>query len=229
MPKASVALKFKVTYLCKYLNMESAQNILSVALNHPVMPGDMELVHHKTQVIPGTVHYVIRRYRKVAHAVVQDTGMMIYNFKDGDHKNSNLELVFCITGNRYCKQKDSECNFCKHSQSHNCQEVVETVDVAAFRFNANHLSQFVKGIKTTSFSENILNFSHTSSFSKILPLCSKTRNVLDALLNHSYSESLENIFINAQTQMLLLYSYIEEMLFVVDYLPDRLLSHTLNI
>ena len=46
------------------------------------------------------------------------------------------------------------------------EELVETVDVAAFRFNADHLSQFVKGIKTTSFSEDILNFSHTSSFSQ---------------------------------------------------------------
>ncbi len=39
-----------------------------------------------------------------------------------------------------------------------------------------------------------------------MPLCGRTKNILDALLNHSYSESLENIFINAQTQMLLLYS-----------------------
>ena len=30
--------------------------------------------------------------------------------------------------------------------------------------------------------------------------------VLEALLNHNYNDSLENIYINAQTQMLLLYS-----------------------
>ncbi len=186
--------------------MESAQNILSVALNRPVMQEEMELVHHKKQMIPGTVQYVINRYRKLPGATIEDTGMMIYNFKPENNKDSNLELVFCITGNRYCKQKDTECNFCKHSQSHSCQEVIETVDVAAFRFNADHLSQFVKGIKTTSFSDDILNFRHTSSFSKTLPLCGKTRTVLDSLLNHSYSDSLENIFINAQTQMLLLHS-----------------------
>ncbi len=186
--------------------MESAQNILSVALNHPVMREEMELVQHKTQRIPGTVQYVINRYRKVSHVNFEDTGMMVYNYKTEDSKESNLELVFCITGNRYCKQKDSECNFCKNAQSDHCQEMIDTVDVASFRFNPDHLSQFVKGIKTTSFSESILNFSHTSSFSKTLPLCSKTRVVLDALLNHSYSESFENIFINAQTQMLLLYS-----------------------
>jgi AraC family transcriptional regulator len=186
--------------------MESAQNILSVALNHPVMQEEMELVQHKIQRIPGTVQYVISRYRKLSHVNFEDTGMMVYNYKTEDNKESNLELIFCITGNRYCKQKDTECNFCKHTQSHHCPEIVDTIDVASFRFNADHLSQFVKSIKTTSFSESILNFSYTSSFSKSLPLCGKTRNVLEALLNHSYSESLENIFINAQTQILLLYS-----------------------
>jgi hypothetical protein len=30
--------------------------------------------------------------------------------------------------------------------------------------------------------------------------------VIEALLNHSYKDSLENIYINAQMQMLLLYS-----------------------
>ncbi|HEY5407265.1 MAG TPA: AraC family transcriptional regulator [Ginsengibacter sp.] len=186
--------------------MEPNQNILSVALNRPVMQEDMELVHHKVQKIPGTVQYVINRYRKLPHNNFEDTGLMIYNYKTEDSKESDLELIFCVTGNRYCRQKDSECNFCKNAQSDRCQEIIDTVDVAGFRFNSDHLSQFVKSIKTTSFSESILNFSHTSSFSKSLPLCSRTKNVLDALLNHSYSESLENIFINAQTQMLLLYS-----------------------
>lgn len=186
--------------------MESSQNILSVALNHPVMQEEMELVQQKSQMIPGTVQYVIKRYRKHPQMVFEDTGMLAYNYKSAENKEPNLELVFCISGNRYCKQKDAECSFCKHSLSHNCEELVETVDVASFRFNADHLSQFLNGIKTSTFSEDILHFRHTSSFTKILPLCSRTRTVLDALLNHSYSDSLENIFINAQTQMLLLYS-----------------------
>lgn len=186
--------------------MEPIQNILSVALNRPVMHGEMELVHHKVQKIPGTVQYVINRYRKLPHINFEDTGVMVYNYKSENKKQSSLEIVFCVTGNRYCRQKDSECNFCKNGQSERCEEIIDTVDVATFRFNSDHLSQFVKSIKATSFSESILNFSHTSSFSKSLPLCSRTRGVLDALLNHTYSESMENIFINAQTQMLLLYS-----------------------
>ena len=37
-----------------------------------------------------------------------------------------------------------------------------------------------------------------SSFTKILPLCGRTRLVLEGLLNHTYKDSLENIYINAQ-------------------------------
>lgn len=186
--------------------MESVQNILSIALNHPVMQEEMELVQHKSQTIPGSVHYIINRYRKNPNTSIEDMGMLVYNYQDKDKKPGNLELVFCISGNRYCKQKGEECSFCKHSQSHDCEEMVDTIDVARFRFNASHLAQFVKGLKTTTFSEDILNFNYSSSFSKILPLCSRIRGVLDSLMNHTYSESMENIFINAQTQMLLLYS-----------------------
>jgi len=186
--------------------MESAHTILSLALNHPVMQEEMELVQQKVQNIPGSVQYIINRYRKMPSVSIRETGMMVYNYKQGDENESNLELVYCITGNRYCKAKAEECSFCKHSDSHECGEVVETIDVACFRFNTNHLSQFVKGLKTTSFSEDVLNFNYTSSFTKELPLCNKTRGVLHSLMNHSYTESLENIFINAQTQMLLLYS-----------------------
>ncbi|MEO9050506.1 MAG: AraC family transcriptional regulator, partial [Ginsengibacter sp.] len=186
--------------------MESAQNILSVSLNHPVMQEDMVLVQNRSQYIPGSVHYVINRYRKSPNVMIDEVEMMVYNYNAKDQKSSNLELVFCLEGNKYCKSKDIECNFCKHSESHNCEEWVDTIDVACFRFNTDHLSQFVKGLKTTSFSEDILNFNHTASFSKTMPLCSRTRTVLDSLMNHTYTDSMENIFINAQTQMLLLYS-----------------------
>ena len=186
--------------------MESAQNILSISLNHPVMQEEMDLLQQRSQYIPGSVHYVINRYRKTPNVMIEEMGMMVYNYNAGDQKSSNLELVFCIEGNKYCKAKDIECNFCKHSQSNHCEELVDTVDVACFRFNTDHLSQFVKGLKATSFSEDILNFKHTTSFSKTMTVCSRTRTVLDSLMNHTYTDSMENIFINAQTQMLLLYS-----------------------
>ncbi len=184
--------------------MQAANDILSLATRQPLMEDELELVQHNSQKIPGSVQYVINRYRKPPKAFFEETGMMIYKYHEEDPASRNLELVFCMGGNRYCKIKDSECSFCKHSQSHHCEELVDTIDVACFRFNADHLSQFVKGLKTTSFSENVLAFKHTSSFSKSLPLCIRTRNILEELMNHKYSDSFENIFINAQTQLLLL-------------------------
>ncbi len=186
--------------------MNQSPSILPIALQQPIMLEDLQMVQNKSSSIPGTVHYNMIRYRKMPQMSVEDTGMLVYNFKSGDKSEAGLELVFCISGNTYCKRDDHECTFCKHSASHNCVEKIETVDVASFRFNADHLSQFLNGIKTSTFSEKILNFTHTSSFSKTLPICSRTRSVLEALLNHNYTDSFENIFINAQTQMLLLYS-----------------------
>lgn len=190
-------------YLCK---MERVLDMLSLARHQPVMPDQLEIVHERDQFIPGSVQYSIRRFRKDPKINIDDTGMMAYHFKEARSKDNFLELKFCISGNIYCRKKEVECDFCKHNDSHNCAEKIDTVDVVSFKFTVAHLSQFVRGIKQTSFSEDILNFRHTSSFSTIMPLCSKTRMVLEALLNHSYSGSLENIYINAQTQMLLLYS-----------------------
>jgi AraC-like DNA-binding protein len=96
---------------------------------------------------------------------------------------------------------------CQFGASKNCVERVDSIDVVSFKFTALQLSQFIKPRKGNAvLTDDILNFEHCSSFTKILPLCGKTRMVLEAVLNHTYSGSLENIYINAQTQMLLLYS-----------------------
>jgi AraC-like DNA-binding protein len=77
----------------------------------------------------------------------------------------------------------------------------------SFSFSAAYLNQFAKAQNNPeSLTDNVLAFKHPDSFSKIMPICSKTGLAIEALLNHTYSDSLENIFINAQTQILLLYS-----------------------
>jgi AraC-like DNA-binding protein len=84
---------------------------------------------------------------------------------------------------------------------------VDSVDVLSFRFSPSHLSQFVKPRHTNdTLTEDVLNFKHQSSFTKMIPLCGKTRTVIEGLLNHNFTDSLENIYINAQTQMLLLFT-----------------------
>jgi AraC family transcriptional regulator len=191
-------------YICTLI-MHSPLDILSLACKQPILHDDLQLLHEKEQHTPGSVQYVIRRYRKLPQANMDDAGMLVYHFKKKDPAENYLELRFCMSGNVYCKQKDTDCNNCKYNSSKSCPEREETMDVTSFRFLPGQLSQFVKPGKGALL-DSVLNFEHTSSFSKILPLCGRTRLVLETLLNHNFSGSLENIFINAQMQMLLLYS-----------------------
>ena len=187
--------------------MLNVPDILNIAYKQNLMQEDMTLLQEKVQQIPGSVQYTIKRYHRNLQWNIEDTGMMVYNYEKKNRKENYLELRFCVSGNVYCRKKDTECDMCKFSESKNCMEKVDSVDVVSFRFSPVQLSQFVKPRRTTdTVSENILTFRHQSTFSKILPLCGKTRLVLEGLLNQTYSGSLENIFINAQTQMLLLYS-----------------------
>src|ERR1700744_1443533 len=191
--------------------MYEAPDILMMAYKQPVMQDQLITLQEKERQIPGSVQYAIKRYRKDSQWNVDDMGMLVYHYgtdKKGEDTNRNyLELRFCIAGNVYCRHKDIECDACKLNATPGCSERVETVDVISFRFLAVHLSQFVRPRKTeNTISEDLLDFRHASSFSKTLSLCGRTRMVLETLLNHSYTDSLENIFINAQSQMLLLYS-----------------------
>lgn len=187
--------------------MHNPPDILALAYKQPPMQGQLKLLQEREQIIPGSVQYTISRYSRHPQWNMEDTGMMVYHFTQSDPRENYLELRFCISGNVYCRKKDTECNNCQYGASKNCMDRAETVDVVNFRFSPAHLSQFVKPRKGNDvLTDDILNFNHRSSFTKILPLCGKTRMVLENVLNHSYSDSLENIFINAQTQMLLLYS-----------------------
>jgi hypothetical protein len=166
----------------------------------------LNLLQEREQQVPESVQYNIRRYQKFPQWNVEDTGMLVYHYEKSEPSENYLELRFCVTGNVYCKQKDIECDQCKFSASRNCVERVESMDVMSFRFTPVQLSQFVKPRKNDALTEDVLTFTHASSFSKMLPLLRKDKNGIGSLLNNTYTGSLENIFINAQMQMLLLYS-----------------------
>jgi AraC-like DNA-binding protein len=162
--------------------MFQAPDILTMAYRQPVLRDDLHLLLEKDRQIPGSVQYAIRRYSRDPQWSLDDMGMIVYHVKKDEPAQNYLELRFCV------------------GQS-------TTVDVLSFRFQSVHLSQFVRPRKPEhTLSEDLLNFRHPSSFSKTLSLCGRIRLVVEALLNHTYRDSLENIFVNAQSQILLLYS-----------------------
>lgn len=166
-----------------------------------------ELLQETGSQIPGSVSYSIRRFARPKNWMADDVGLIQYHYSSTDPASNRLELKFCSIGNMYCRRDQRECNQCRSNASHNCEQKVESVDFISFNFSSTLLGQLVRErISTNTLSDEVLSFSHEQSFTRTLSLCGRTRMVLEGLLNHNYSGNLENIFINAQTQMLLLYS-----------------------
>ncbi len=186
--------------------MSQNADILNLSHQQPFLFNELTVLQDIDRAVPGSVHYTIKRYRKEPQWNMEDVGMLVYHYAKNNPDEHYLELNFCITGNVYCHEKHAECDYCKLNASKTCIEKVNSVDVLSFSFKPAYLTQFVKGKKQRNISDEVLSFTHPSSFSKTLPLCGKTRLAIEALLNHTYSDTLENIFINAQTQILLLYS-----------------------
>lgn len=186
--------------------MSQLTDILAIAHRQPLLQEDLDVLLHVERTVPGSVQYSIKRYRKQPQWSIEDTGILIYHVEKNNPDANHLEFKFCVSGNVYCRQKQTECDYCKANNSKGCIEKVDSVDVVSFSFKPNYLTQFTNNTTDTGLTEEVLSFRHTSSFSKQLPLCGKTRTAIEALLNHTYTDTRENIFINAQTQILLLYS-----------------------
>ena len=186
--------------------MNQQPDILEIARKQPFLFNELDVLQDIERTVPGSVHYSIKRYRRETQWNMEDTGMLVYHFEKNNPDANYLELKFCVTGNVYCREKQAECDFCKLNASKTCIEKINSVDVINFSFKPSYLTQFVGGSKQLNISNEVLAFTHNISFSKTLPLCGKTRMAIEALLNHNYTDTLENIFINAQTQILLLYS-----------------------
>lgn len=165
------------------------------------------LLQETARQVPGTVNYSIQRYNKASDWLVEDQGLLHYHFHPAKPEEKFLELRFCLTTQMYCRHAADTCNKCKVHQQRNCTQKVDTLAVFNFEFSPALLSQLVKSKPgTDSLTEDVLNFRHRSTFTKTIPLCNRTRSLLEGLLNHNYTDTLENIYVNAQTQMLLLYS-----------------------
>jgi AraC family transcriptional regulator len=178
-------------------------DILKIATQDIVDPS-MDLLYHKEQNIPGSIRYSIKRYYAQNNLAADDTGMMVYHYHTNHPEKNYLELRYCSIGNRYCEQKS--CAKCSELPTDACSGTLQTVDVYTFHFTSSFLNQFTHNVKLSNRKDEVLAFKHPSSFTKTFPVCGRKRNALDSLLNHTYSGSLENIFVNAKIHELLLYS-----------------------
>jgi AraC-like DNA-binding protein len=166
-----------------------------------------ELLLEVSSQIPGSVHYAVKRYARPKNWIADDVGVISYHYEPSQPRENRLELRFCSIGNMYCRRDQKECSQCKAHASFHCEDKVESVDFSSFVFSSTLLQQFIKSrMNNNTLSEDLVSFNHQASFVRYISLCNRTKITLESLLNNNYSGNLENIFLNAQTQMLLLYS-----------------------
>lgn len=162
----------------------------------------VELISHKTRQIPGAVQYEIKRYARNSNILTEDMGMLVYQYNRKEPQKNNLQLKFCVTGDKYCS--DEHCTFCAAGNAGSCVNSTDSISVVQVQFSPTQLAQFIKPRTSNSFGDSLLKFRHKVSFTRSLPLCCKTKTVIEGLLEHNYEGTLENIYVNAQLQMLLL-------------------------
>lgn len=184
--------------------MYVAPDILSLAFPHLTPAQELTPMVERQQQIPGSARFGFTRFRRDPLYAVDDTGMLVYHYQPEKPAQSYLELRFCLAGNMYCNEDEDRCGKCLH---HPPGGRAESLDLVHFHFTPVQLSQFISQRSSQeAVADRILAFSHESSFCRILPLCGKTRILLETLLNSRHEGSHRNIFINAQTQMILFYS-----------------------
>ncbi len=175
-----------------------------IALFDVPFSSSFQLISSKERFIPGAVYYSIKRFMRNNSESAKDVGIVNYDYKGTNDVENRLRLQFCVSGNVYCSTQN--CQKCTLGNARICAQSIPSYDVVAVDYAAPQLSQFINNKANATATDALLRFSKRESFQKNIPLCCKTKNVIKTLVNHPYSGSLENIYVNAQLQMLLLYS-----------------------
>lgn len=165
----------------------------------------LPLLQERSQQIPGSVLYTIRRYRREPDWTEPDEGLLVYQYEPYNPDFSSLELHFLLTGHVYCHEKEKSCDRCRVQESEVCEEKIDSVDLISFRYSRTHLSQWGRPRSNPGLVEEIVGFKRKQSFREPIPLSKEILDILESILNHSFTDSLENIFVNAQSQLLLLH------------------------
>ena len=191
--------------MAAFVFLRCMSNVVTTEILPEALSLTTDVMFEASRHITGSVYYSIKRFARPATWMGDEKAVLHYHYEPSNPEKNYLELRFCLVGNMYCRKFQNECNQCKAHLSPNCEARIESVDFISFAFSASVLEQFT-GLMTNSrtLSEKVLSFSHNASFTRALTICGKTRMLMEGLLNHNYSESLENIFVSAQTQMLLL-------------------------
>src|SRR5215213_6348803 len=112
--------------------MQKSPAIIDALIERPEMY--QQMVSETTRQIPGSVHYIIKRFVKPSDWMQEDTGMIKYHYESSTPEKNYLELRFCVNGQVYCREHSNECKRCKIHEASNCHEKIESINVLSFVF-----------------------------------------------------------------------------------------------
>lgn len=176
----------------------------------PALQHEWDVLQESDRLVPDAYRLQVQRVRKLPHWHFEDAGKVVYT-PNSKKETGTLELTFCISGNIYCRAKQTSCDNCALQGQDYCGEKIECIDVVSCTFSEKYLSAFLQqpapALKSNhTFSEEVMAFSHPHAFVRTLPVCGKSRMTIESLLQTPYKGTLEQLYLNAQLQMLLLNS-----------------------
>lgn len=186
--------------------MLETPDLIAEALGYPVMLEELDLLQQKGRDIPGTWQYTIHRFRSQRPVRVEDTGMLVYHYRPESAGGHILELRFCLDAGTWCDDRRIDCDACRDDATAACEHKGSTIDLLQFRFEPPHLTHFVKSQGSESPAAALLDFRIRESFYRNITITRKIRETLVSILGNTYTDATENIFMNAQTQILMLYT-----------------------
>ncbi len=178
----------------------------SASFHQDALPG-LAPIQHTDRSIPGSVHYTVTRFPKTHGHRFEDMAFLRYECTPADQTEPYLMLRFCVAGNAYCTEKQTDCDQCRLAATPHCLERVPTTDLITLSFTPQYLRPFVRNVSSPdALAARVLRFEHTASFSQTNVIDQRLRTAIEQLLNHTYTDLSANIFVNAQLQIMLLYT-----------------------
>ncbi len=177
--------------------------------------------------LPGSVVFSAQRYALQSNFDFESKASIVYQVLNKSKGEKQLQLSFCTEGKIYCNQSVRRCGDCQIN-SLGCDNTFNTVDILQLQFSEKYLQQFLKvDEKASCFLKEFAGKNTEQIFDDNFTITSKVKTGITALLGHTYEGTMANIFVNAQLQMILLYSLEshftndEEPVFVCKFLANE--------
>jgi AraC-like DNA-binding protein len=183
--------------------MTAHPDIVGISIGHPVMAGELELMEERARSIPGSWRYGFRRYRRPVGMQSEDTGILVYEKRPG--RAGTLGLRFCVTGHACERHGEGGCEAEGSEGAGACKDRFSFIDVFRLDFGPLQLMPFVKGRRRPDELQELLTFRKEGSAEMPIPMERRITDCLHEVSSQTYRDEHEDIYLNAQAQILMLY------------------------